>query len=371
MTNELVAIEKVNALEVFSTERGLDPIIEDIKKQVEEQELDASTEEGRKQIASVARKIGSSKVMLEKLAMDLTEDWRKKTNAVNAEKKRMREELDSLRDEVKAPLDEYRQREAKRVEAHEQRIVAMANTANFETSEQSVEELKKANNQLAKLFNLDDLGAPMDWEEFEQRASSVYTATNQKLNQMITDRKKRDKEQAELERLRKEQAEREQKERDERIAKEAAEKARREAEEKAQREREEAEAKAKAEQERVEREKLEAQEKAKAAEQARIDAERRAKEDAERAEKERIASEKRAQAEKEAAIKAERDRQEAERKAEQEAIAKREADKAHKKKFNDDAIKCLEHFVGLDNEQAKAVIEAIVADKINHVKINY
>jgi hypothetical protein len=81
------------------------------------------------------------------------------------------------------------------------------------------------------------------FEEFEQEAKLAKFETLEKLRTALVAREKYEAEQAELERLRKEQLEREQRERDERIAKEAADKARIEAE-----------AKALAEQQRVERE---------------------------------------------------------------------------------------------------------------------
>lgn len=357
MSTELVIIENVNALEVFSTDKGLDPIIEKIKEQVRSEHLDVSTEDGRKRIASVARKIGSAKVTLENMALELTEDWRKKTNAVNAEKKRMKDELDTLRDEVKAPLDEYRQREAKRVEAFETRIDGIKNADMFEFPDPTAEMIEQRIELLENMIN-------HEWEEFAQRAHDTYKESKSRLEVLLESRKKRDAEQAELERLRKEAAAREQAERDERIAKEAAEKARIEAEQKAQREREEAERKAKAEQDR-----LEAQ--AKAAEQARIDAENKAKADAERAEQERIAAEKRAQAEKDAAIKAERDRQEAERKAEAEAIAKREADKAHKAKINGAAANKIADIAGITYDQAMGIVDKISNGEVPNIKVIY
>lgn len=354
MSQDLIPLQNVNALEVFSTEGGLDPIIEKVKEQVRSEHYDISTEEGRKRIGSVAKKIGSTKVTLQNMALELTEDWRKKTKAVNSEKNRMTEELDALRDEIKAPLEEYREREKNRVDGHEQAIADINTATNFsayDTLDPMPELIEDHLQQIDAIYN------GREWEEFAQRAAEAHTSTKTLLEKMLESRKKRDAEQAELERLRREEEERKRKEEQERIAREAAEKARKEAEEKAAREREEAEAKAKAERERYEAEKREA-------EKQRIAAEEKAKRDAEEASK-------KAAADKEAALQAERDRIEAEKKAEAEAAAKREADKKHKAKINNEAVDSLMKHAALDEVEARAVVSCIAKGEVANVKIIY
>lgn len=379
MSNDLIPLENVNALEVFSTDGGLDPVIERIKEQVRSEQFDVSTEDGRRRIGSVAKKIGSAKVTLQNMAMELTEDWRKKTKAVNDEKRRMTEELDALRDEVKAPLDEFKAREAARIENHELRLEAMKNTANFEGfAAPDSDELKEAIEVLGKLHTIADDNTQYDWQEFANRARELHDVTLERLKGMLNERVKYEAEQAELERLRKEKEERERQEHEAKLKAEAAEKARIEAEQKAAREKAEAEAKAKAEQERLEREKREAAERAEAEKQARIAAEEKAKADA------KAAAEK-AEADKQAAIEAERKRVEAEKQAETEAAAKREADKKHKAKINNEAAADIAALLGADGDQseaglfaneqtqkaAQAIVTAIAQGKIKHVNIVY
>ena len=128
----LVPLNQINALEVFSAEKGLDPLIKQIRDRVNSEEYDVTTEAGRARMRSVARKIGSSKSQLEKMSKELTEDWRTKTKAVTLETSRMKTELDALRDEVKRPADEFKEKEDRRIKEHESRLVAMADTANFD-----------------------------------------------------------------------------------------------------------------------------------------------------------------------------------------------------------------------------------------------
>jgi len=77
---ELIVINNdFKPIEVFSAAKGLDPIIEQIRQKVKSEIFDVTTEAGRKRMGSVARQIGSSKCKLEKMAKELTEDWRTET----------------------------------------------------------------------------------------------------------------------------------------------------------------------------------------------------------------------------------------------------------------------------------------------------
>lgn len=349
--NELIIIDDKNPIDIFGKDGGLDPVIDKIKEKVKSEVYDASTDEGRKRIGSVARQIGSAKKTMEKMALGLTEDWRAQTARVNAEKKRMVDELDALRDEIKAPLDEFNEREKRRVEDHEQAISAIKEAVHFAMFDENGHP-SSAELILQKVLDVEKIFKNRDWQEFSKRAEDQYRSTHQTLTAAHEARIKHEEEQAELERLRREEEERKAQAERERIAREAAEQARKEAEEKAEREKAEAAAKAKAEQDRVEREKAEAEARAKAAEQARIDAEEKAKRDAEEA------------------VKRERERAEAEQRAKDEDQARREADQKHRAKINNEALKGLIE-AGLSEEAGKSVIEAIVKGKIPHVKISY
>jgi len=357
MSNDLIPLNNINPIEVFSKEGGLDPIIQKIKEQARAEVLDISTPEGRQRVGSLAKRIGSAKVTLQNMALELTEDWRQKTAAVNAEKKRVTEELDALRDEIKAPLDEYKAREQARVDTHEKALADLHAAVTFETADPDAAQISDRLQQVEAIH-------AREWEEFAKRAEEAHAASKTRLEEMLEARKKRDAEQVELERLRREEEERKRKEREGQLQREAADKARREAEEKAAREKAEAEAKSKAERERLEAEKREAAERAEASEKARIAAEEKAKRDAEEAAK-------KAAADKEAALKAERDRVEAEKRAEADAAAKREADKQHKAKINNEAVAALIKHAALDEVQAQAVVTAIAKGEISNVKIFY
>lgn len=340
------------ALRVYQQARGLDPYIEKIRAEVSGHVADLSTRKGRDAVASLAFKVRKSKTALDNLGKKLVDDLKDIPRKIDAERKRMRDTLDALADEVRRPLTQWEQAEEARVARHKAGIEWFRLRAE-ENRDLDAAELRST------LAEVDAREVDTSWEEFESEAHRAKARALDAITKTLAEREKYEAEQAELARLRAEAEAREQKEREERIAREAAERAMREAEAKAQAEREaairrEQEAKAAAERrelelklaaERAEREKAEAIARA---EQAQRDADERARRAAE-VERQRIAAEQ----------------------AAAEADAKRrEDDRAHKMKINRTA---LEAFIagGLPEECAKAAVTLIAKGAIPAVKILY
>ncbi len=87
----LVRAEDFNAITLFSGSGGsLDQTIEYIREQVSGHVADTETASGRKQIAGLARKVASSKVVLDDLGKTLVADWKSKAKTVDVERKRCR-----------------------------------------------------------------------------------------------------------------------------------------------------------------------------------------------------------------------------------------------------------------------------------------
>lgn len=329
-STELIVPEKINALEIY-TNGQVDPILEEITRKAKSFTPKLDTDKGRKEIASMARKVASSKVYLDNLGKELVASWKEQSKAVDSSRKHIRDYLDALRDEVRQPLTEY-EKEQERL-AEEARIKAEIEAAHTAAIEENI------------LFD----------------------------RQCEIERKEAEIARIEAERKAKEEAERLEKERQERearITREAEERARIEAETKAERERQEyirREVEAKAEKarmereakeaaERSEREKKEAAEKAEREKQAAIEAEKaRAKAEADRIEAERKQREWEEQERKEC------ERLEAERKA---------SDLEHRKQINLEALADFEQG-GIDSEIAKSVIRLIAMKKISHISIQY
>lgn len=370
MSQELIIAETVNAVEVFQP-GGAERIIDEIKSKVNSVILDVSTPSGREQIRSLAAKIARSKTALDGMGKELKAEWKARCDAIDGERRKIWDELEALQHQVRQPLTDFENKEKERVSAHEAALEKLASFKNFVHGDETGRPTPADRLEQIIAISAEFYGT-RNWEEFAERANNQQAANDAALKQALDARRKYDAEQAELERLRREEEARKQKEREDAIAKEAAEKAKRDAEEKAAKEAAERDAAAKAEQARIQREKDEADARAKKAEDDRIAAEAKAKADAEAAEKKRLADIEQARKDEEA-------RQQKIRDDEAAAAAKREADKKHKSSINnaakDDIYSILS--TGLDStdpklvDVAKAVVEAIARGSVRNVKIIY
>jgi hypothetical protein len=401
---DLIKIEKVTAVDVFNND-GLDPLLKQIKEEVRSFVPDLTTAGGRKAIASLAAKVAKSKTYLDSLGKDLVADQKATIKKVDAERKRMREDLDLLKVEVRKPLTDWENKEKYRVE-HLNIELNLLKSMSAEVNPETFVEYTSADLAII-MKNVEAIDIGDDWDEFKSAAEQAKEQVLGSLHLSFTNRKKAEDDQAELDRLRREQKEREKREHEEAIARQAAEKAEREAAEKAEQERarveqEQQEAQRKADQERkaaqqvLENERLAREESERKAADA-IERGRVAKENAERmaaesAERERVAKE---SAEREAAeaeqrrldglkkaeedaarreqeaIERERNRQLQEKADAESAARKREANTKHRGGINRKAMEAIVECCGLTDEQAKAVVTSIAKCAIPSVYISY
>lgn len=330
---------------VFIQGQDIDSAIEKIREQAKDLPTDMSVKKNRDEVASFAYKIARSKSAVEKAGAALSAEYKEIPKKIDANRRVYKEAFERLQEEVRSPLNQWEQAEKERVQRHEQRIESIKQNTDLGDDACSV-----AISSAIDMLN--ELAIDESWEEFETEAHRVKSDRLNQLQDKLAKRLKYEEEQAELARLRIEAEERERAEREERIAREAAEKARIEAEKKAN-----------AEREKAIREKIEAEQR-----------ELQAKRDLELAEQRRIAAEKQAELDKiaaaERAKQQEIERQQAEAaRIESERLA-READKSHKAKINRQALTDL-IAIGLSDEQAKAVVKAIVTGKVSNVSISY
>lgn len=312
MSEALIPLESVNAVEVF-TGGGLDDLLARIRAEAVTLVPNVKTVAGRKEIASIAYKVSRSKTAIDEAGKALVADLKKQTGDIDSARKKARDTLDALRDEVRKPLTDWEEEQAR-----------------IERERVEAEERARAEAEAARLAEI-----ARKEEEIRAREEAVRAA-----------------EEAERQRVAAEQAERERVEREARLQAEAAENAKREAT---------------AAVERAEREAREATERA-AREAA--EAEQRAKDAAERAEREKAeavaAAERRAQEE---ADRAERERQ-AKADAQRRADEARAADVEHRRSINRAAMAAL-IAQGISEDDAATVITAIVQGKVPAVAIRY
>ena len=347
--NELQVLEQNVIVAAFAKRGGTDELFEHIAQEVRSHVPDVTTKKGREAIGSLAMKVSKSKTLIEKCGKELVAEQKAQIKLIDDDRIAIVKKFDALRDEILAPRDAWEQAEKDRVKKHQDAIIGIKMPADLlqnHPTEWTSENIKVAIN------DLEGVCIDSSFEDFEQEAKLAKFETLEKLRTALVAREKYEAEQAELERLLKEQLEREQRERDERIAKEAADKARIEAE-----------AKALAEQRRVEREKQEAQEKAEREQREAAEREARLKAEKEAAElrAQQAAVMERQRIEREQAAK-----EEAERKAEEARLANVE----HMRSINQEILNKL-CAIGLDEGQAKAVITAIARNQIPNVSIKY
>jgi hypothetical protein len=384
--NTALAIIPRSALPTILKMDGVEDIFAGLFAELNDFKPDVTTIKGRAEIASKARKAAVAKMDILRLKDAALETARQTVKATNAEAKIIEEKFDELRDNIRAPLTAFEDKEKARVQAHEDALHMMSVLAEREEP-LTIPEIDALLEQIDVIFH-------REWAEFAQKAQDTADTACGILTRRRGDKVKQESEAAELERLRAEQAERDrleairvQAEREARIAAEAAEAARLAAETKAAREAQEVAEKAenerlateraaKAEQERAERETREAEQRAAKAEADRLEAIEGARCAAAAAEeRERLAAEA-AERRRLADIEAERKRVADQAAAEMKAALTREADKAHKAKVMGEAkvalmaeVKELLRGSELSETLAVGIIRAIVAGKIPHMKV--
>lgn len=340
---------------------------------------DLSTDASRKRIASMAFKVSQSKTLLDKAGLSLTSEYRAKTAAVNAERTRITARLDALRDEVRKPLTDWEVAEGARIGVLTAQLDAIGDEGLSATSTSAA--LADVIERLAAL--------PIDatWQEFQGKAAIRKDEVLTRLRADLVTASTREREQAELARLRREAAEREQAEAQAAVARAKAEaaaadeKARREATEAAERAAQEAAERARqAEAERlaqIERAKAEAaqiaadqvrQQERDAAEARQRQTEREAAEAIAQAEREKQAAIDKAASEahaRQAEIDAEASRVETERRAKE----KREADLAHRETIRKAIVAALLPIS--DPISAPWIADALIAGLIPYCEISF
>lgn len=350
--NDLVVLENVNAVEVFSG-RGVDDLLKKITEEAKSIVCNVETARGRRDIAAMAHKVAKSKTYLDGLGKDLVSDWKTKSKAVDNERKKMRDHLDNLKAEVRQPLTDWEQAEEDRTAKHEANILDIVSTGD------GAEQNWMEENLGSMLHYVESIKIGDSWEEYANNAAKAKDAAIIQVKEAIAKREKYDAEQAELAKLRAESEEREQKKHEEALRREGEEKAKREAE-----------AKAKVETEEKERELKQSEIARQAAIREKETAQRKVIEIEEKAKTEAIEAKARAEREIEEAAQVERDRMEQERIAEEASAKKREADKQHRAKINNAVVDALV-VAGLSEASAKKVVTAIAKGQVPHIRIAY
>ena len=350
---QLVVIEPTTAVALFTEGEGVEAMLADIRKQATSLVPDLSTAKGRKEIASIAFSVAKTKTYLDGFGKELTDKYKEIPKRIDANRKLIRDYLDALKDEVRAPLTQYEAAEEARVAALQSRLARLNELGSYASIEIAAADLQVMLNEVEQNA-LDDT-----WQELLPQATVAKELAAKRLGEALAARQKYEAEQAELEQLRQKQAEQDRIDRERLIAEQAAEQARREEENRQRLEREAA-------QHREQEAQRQAQVAQQAAEQARRDAEA-----AELARQQAEANAAR-MAEEAATRAAEQERQRIadEQRLKDEEDARRMADRAHQGRINSAILMDLIG-MGIEEDKAVTLIKHIANNKIAHLTINY
>lgn len=327
-------LHTITAPALFGTGK-VNEVLEQIEQSARALVVDISTAKGRKECASIAAKVARSKTYLDGLGKDYVADIKARAGIVDAERRKIRDTLDALRDEVRAPLTTWEQAEVDRKERHVTFIKIMRELG--QSIETSPSEIIRA-----RIADLTNYAIDVSLEEYQAEAQTAKDASLYRLNTMLTAAEAREAEEARLTAEREAQALAERAERERRIAETAASLARAEAEAEAQRL-----AITKAAEEHAERQRLEREI-------------AQAKAVAERAQREASIAAERAREEQSAAI--------ARAKAEE---VSRQQDQAHALQVRREARDDLVAATKVSEDHAEEIIRAIHKSLIRHIAIQY
>lgn len=246
----VTVVNKASLLNFFKDGSNLDGLYNVVQAKARALVADVTTADGVSQIKSTARQIASIKKRVDDIGKDVVAELKDLPKQIDANRKKWREDMEALQEEIRKPVTEIenRQAEIEEIRATHGKLVLSGS-----------EEIKVAIKSLDKIELTGD-----KWRESLEDATAAVTAEKGALEVMLNAALKKEAEARELEELRKKQEEAERIIREQKIREEAERKAR-----------EEAEARAAAEKARLEREKAEAERKAAEADKARREAEER------------------------------------------------------------------------------------------------
>lgn len=221
MNTEIIILDQprqIQPQDVFLAE-NMEALLNEIAVQAKSIVLDATTEKGRKEIASLAFKIAKTKTSLDSAGKSLTEDWQRQTKAVNAVRSKAWEFLENLQKEIRMPLDEFEEAEKARIEIRKHRLSQIECLRNEIYTSCGAEKI-----YLAAIEQVQELEV-FDWQEFAFKAQTTAKEVITILNLRFEAAKQARLDAEELEKLRKDKEERDKADNEKRIAEEAAKKA--------------------------------------------------------------------------------------------------------------------------------------------------
>ena len=111
---DLAVLNEKTKIALLTDEKAFEDLLDKIRTEVRAHVPDLTTDKGRKAIASLAHKVTKTKTALDEAGKSLTEDLRKQVKTVDDSRRKIRENLDELRDEARKPLTDWEEAEEAR-----------------------------------------------------------------------------------------------------------------------------------------------------------------------------------------------------------------------------------------------------------------
>lgn len=196
---ELLDLTAIYATEVFAP-GGVEKILQEVKKKSHIENPDITTEKGRSEIISTAYQIARSKTGLDALGKELVEDQKRKTALIDAERKKLRDGLDALKDEVRKPVTDWENTEKDRIAGHQGRMQNMRELLNFDY-------VPKSGDITERLQKIEDMNTH-NFQEFQTQYETIRETVQNRLSERLAEQIKIEAESEELEALRAEKIKR-------------------------------------------------------------------------------------------------------------------------------------------------------------------
>lgn len=191
---DMTILEFVPDSKALFLQKEGDQLVEKIKALADTMPKDVSTDENKATLRSVASKIRSLKNRVDEAGKGMTDEWRNQTNAVNAERKRLWNLIETIEKEIRAPLTAYEEVEAAKKLKIEQNLAilnAIITGAHLQTPADVLQE---------RLHEIQS--AQYDWGDREVDGINAKHLALETLQKAVVARVKYDNEQKELEELR-------------------------------------------------------------------------------------------------------------------------------------------------------------------------
>lgn len=252
MTVQVIDKEKLE--DFFLSDNQLDIAYEKVNKFAKGLIADPTNKEGATQIKAMGRNIASIKARFDEIRLFVVKDLKDKPRRIDEAARLFKRKLESLQDEVLAPVKEIEERKA---------LVDSMRKDSFNYKDSTSQDIGERINELLA-FKVDN-----SWKESKEEMEEAVLENVSKLNELLLVVRKREKDAADLAELRAKEAEHDRIIREEQIRKDAEAKAKAEAEKAAELERLRIE--------QLEKEKINAEAKVKLAEERAKKAEEEAK----------------------------------------------------------------------------------------------